>query len=139
MHCTGIGTYTSTDRYMDYVASGQKDSFIPAQKDNMYWMDFPVCDYVGAYGYDTTTSIPSKVENLIFDYTKEPPKAAIDYAYSTSEAPADSTALPVEVVEETRQTEGGFQTPGNNNVPLALILAIVAGAGILLAKMWKVI
>jgi len=49
-HCIGVAAYMTLNDYMDKVSDGNAP-FLPAQKQNAYWLGAPVCNYAAAFGY----------------------------------------------------------------------------------------
>jgi hypothetical protein len=74
-HCTGVGTYASTNKYMDKVYDGKLEAFIPQTTTHQYFIVSDggrmVCQYVNEYGYISGTAI----DELEFDYSQEIPDA----------------------------------------------------------------
>lgn len=65
-HCLDIGKYTSMNNYMDAVASGKIQAFLPKSIENTYWLPSPICKYVGAYGFTYNDGIITEVTDQIY-------------------------------------------------------------------------
>lgn len=61
IHCTGIGTYMLTDRYLDKAANDLSAIFVPEPREKQYFIvsvdGKPVCDYEDEYGYSNGNPI----------------------------------------------------------------------------------
>jgi hypothetical protein len=122
-HCTGIGSYTTMDNYMDDVHEGLAP-FIPAKIDNMVFItehdDEMICDYAWKFGYGPE----GKLSSARADYSLMPESASYAGATSLDEPDTVIQDISSEVEDRTGANPllcGGF-----------LLLVIVGAVGLYL-------
>lgn len=99
IHCTALGQFMSQNQYMDAVAAGKLQPFIPSAQDHKFFITQVdgqgVCQYIPEYGYDASGQ---PLNSLVFDYAPAPPAAQqIQYVASPpagAQPPSEVPAQP---------------------------------------------
>lgn len=138
-HCTAVGQATSMNIYMDDVAAGRMQPFIPEIKPHQFFMvtvdGTPVCQYIDEYGYSNGQPLSS----LVFDYAQGYPQAQVTTTPTNPSPPSQQvpTQPPAGTPVPPSQQQPPQQTQGFDLVALAYQnWMLLAGAVIIIGGVY---
>lgn len=137
IHCTGIGTYLSTNQYLDQLNSNKIQPFIPATQPHKFFVvsvnGKPVCNYVNEFGYKDGSSI--SVDS--FDYKTQFPSAIGGAAppplTSPNDTPANTPPNPNPGTSNPPPSSGLPQLPEGN-----YLIILITGGILFVAIVYKI-
>lgn len=114
IHCTGVGTYLSTNQYLDQLNSKKIQPFVPTTQPHKFFIvtsnGKPVCNYINEFGYKDGNAV--SVDS--FDYTSQFPSANQGTAPPPLSSPQDT---PVNVPPNTGGTQNPPPASGTPSLP----------------------
>lgn len=117
IHCTGTGTYLTTNQYLDQLNSNKIQPFIPSSQSHKFFIvsinGKPICNYVDEFGYKDGVAVSVNG----FDYNSQFPSATLGSAPPPLSSPNDQ---PSNLPPNPSTGNGGSNPPSTNPPPISL-------------------